>query len=282
MTKKRAKKKDERPVIDSSVSGAKPPPVEISEPEVSVNIESEGQVSYEVSFVQEPVESNTAKIESDLQELESTTRDASVDGEPIHLELEEIIAETDISTNEITRSDRSIVTENTEDNTDEIIKNDTAVVTDSSQIADSSVDDVIELLNCKEIKCSLSQSNCSDTTEIITVEHVSLSEGQVFKSFKEFKCKFDAWCAQNNHPMKTDSCKKKTEDKSLCQSDFPFQQIRFTCKHSGKPRIRGQGKRPVQAYLPCECPMVLRLKLDHNVCIHAYLSSEISICFECK
>ena len=91
------------------------------------------------------------------------------------------------------------MTENTEDNTDEIIKNDTVVVTDSSQIADSSVDDVIELLNCKEIKCSLSQGNstCSDTTEIITVEHVSLSEGQVLKSYKEFKCKFDAWCAQN-------------------------------------------------------------------------------------
>ena len=94
--KTRAKKKDERPVIDSSVSGAQPPPVEISEPEVSVNsnIESEGQVSYEMSFVQEPVESNTTKIESDLQELETTTRDASVDGEPIHLEIEEIIAKT--------------------------------------------------------------------------------------------------------------------------------------------------------------------------------------------
>ena len=89
-----------------------------------------------------------------------------LDGEPIHLEIEEILAETVISTKEITRSDRSIVTENTEVNTNEIIKNDTAVVTDSSQIADSAVDDVIELLNCKEIKCSLSQGNstCSDTT----------------------------------------------------------------------------------------------------------------------
>ena len=164
--KKRAKKKDERPVTDSSVGGAQSPPAEISEPEVSVNsnIESEGQVSYEVSFVQEPVESNKTKIESNLQELETTTRDVSVDGEPIHLEIEEIIAETDISTNEITRSDLSIVTENTEDNTDETIKNDT--VTDSSQIADASLDDVIELLNCKEIKCSLNQGNsiCSGTT----------------------------------------------------------------------------------------------------------------------
>ena len=69
---------------------------------------------------------------------------------------------------------------------------------------------------------------------------------------------------KTNNAMKTDSSKKKTEDKSLCQSDFPFQQIRFTCKHSGKPRIRGQGKRPVQAYLPCEWRMFLRLKLDHN------------------
>ena len=68
---------------------------------------------------------------------------------------------------------------------------------------------------------------------------------------------------KTNNPLKTDSS-KKTEDKSLCQSDFPFQQIRFTYKHSGKPRIRSQGKRPVQAYLPSECRMFLRLKLDQN------------------
>ena len=63
--------------------------------------------------------------------------------------------------------------------------------------------------------------------------------------------------------MKTDSS-KKVDDKSIDHSKFPFQQIRFTCKHAGKPRMRGQGKRPLQAYLPCECPMFLRLKLDVN------------------
>ena len=63
--------------------------------------------------------------------------------------------------------------------------------------------------------------------------------------------------------MKTDSS-KKTEDKSVSLSDFPFQQIRFTCKHAGKPRVRGEGKRSMQAYMPRECPMFLRLKFDHK------------------
>ena len=48
--------------------------------------------------------------------------------------------------------------------------------------------------------------------------------------------------------MKTDSRKKTEESVSL--SDFSSQKIRYTCKHVGKPRVRGEGKRPMQAYMP--------------------------------
>lgn len=61
--------------------------------------------------------------------------------------------------------------------------------------------------------------------------------------------------------MKTDS-RVKHDDKT--EKHFPVRQIRFICKHAGKPRIRNRGIRPVQAYMPCKYPMSLRLKLDVN------------------
>ena len=48
--------------------------------------------------------------------------------------------------------------------------------------------------------------------------------------------------------MKTHSSKKMAEE-TVSLPDFSSQQIRFTCKHVGKPRVRGEGKRPIQAYM---------------------------------
>ena len=248
--KQHVKKQHEQSVVES-VGSVQSPPVQ------PVGIESEGRVSFEVPIVETNGISN---IQCELQDLETTTRDTSIDGERVQPH------EINISANESTRRDHSNVTDNKDDNISETPNNEKSVLCDNSTIMDASVDEIIELLNCKENKNNenLSNSSCTNTTENnISDEPVSLSEGQVFESYKEFKSKFDNWCIQNNHPVKTDSS-KKTEDKSISHSDFPFQQIRFTCKHAGKPRIRSQGKRPLQAYLPCECPMFLRLKLDQN------------------
>ena len=128
---------------------------------------------------------------------------------------------------------------------------------------DSSVIEVIQLLNDKDTNNPANLETNSKCEEDNSAEKkvVQLVEGQTFSSYEEFKNEFDTWCDQNNHPMKTDSSVKNDEE-SL---SFPYRQIRFACKHAGKPRIRGEGKRPVQAYLACECPVVLRLKIDPKV-----------------
>ena len=75
------------------------------------------------------------------------------------------------------------------------------------------MDELIESLISKESNSSTEYSDKEDDFEI-----VSFTEGQTFNSHQEFKNKFDIWCPQNNHPMKTDSSVKhddKTEKKIL-------------------------------------------------------------------
>ena len=66
--------------------------------------------------------------------------------------------------------------------------------------------------------------------------------------------------------MKVDSSHKNDIESTL----FPYRQMRFSCKYAGKPRIRVESKRPLQAYLACQCPVVARLKYDaksQNYCL---------------
>ena len=174
--------------------------------------------------------STTAAFDQELQELENKNRDVSVDTESTVCEI--VTVKTDIET-----GNNEIVSE-----------------------VDTSIDEVIGLLNNKGIEYTgEKQSSENDMTSNVQVEKVKLFQGQTFDTFDDFKTEFDVWCQQNNHPMKTDSSQKSDEGST---SQFPFRQIRYTCKHSGKPRARGNGKRPVQAYLACECPVSLRLVLD--------------------
>lgn len=39
---------------------------------------------------------------------------------------------------------------------------------------------------------------------------------------------------------------------------YPYKSMRYVCKHYGKPRVRGQTKRPVQQYYASGCEAVLR------------------------
>ena len=100
------------------------------------------------------------------------------------------------------------------------------------------MDEIIILLNRNDDKCSVSEDAHSNTKENTLIEHISFSEGQLFKTYEDIKSKFAVWWSQNNHPMKTASSKKNEETVFL--SDFSSQQIRFACKHVGKPRVRGE------------------------------------------
>ena len=103
----------------------------------------------------------------------------------------------------------------------------------------TSIDEVIGLLNNKNTEYTgEKQQSESDTISNIHEESVKLFQGQTFDTYEDFKSKCKVWCVQNSHPMRTDRSQKNDSP-----SQFPFRQIRFTCKHSGKPRSRGNGKR---------------------------------------
>ena len=47
----------------------------------------------------------------------------------------------------------------------------------------------------------------------------------------------------------------------LAGGKHPYKSVKFLCKHYGKPRVRGNAKRPVQQYLASGCEAVCRLHL---------------------
>ena len=178
--------------------------------------------------------SKSIPVEQDLHELESNTRDVSVDTESVVHVCKIVTVETNVETG-----------------TNEIISE-----------VNTSIDEVIGLLNNKNTEYTgEKQQSEFDTISNIHEESVNLFQGQKFDTYEDFKSKYEIWCVQNSHPMRTDSSQKNDEDSP---SQFPFRQIRFTCKHSGKQQSRGNGKRPVQAYLACERPVSLKLVLDNK------------------
>ena len=204
--------------------------IDLSRIEVSnaSNAQASRSLTDELPFISEDTTEDS--IDSELHQMETSTREFSMENETIQLEI------------------HGVVTETNECNS---VNPETVYKTEVTQTLDRSMDEVIHLLNSKD----------ENLPEEDTKSGSKIRDEIVSFSYTDFKVKFDLWCSQHNHPMRTDSS-VKNEDKS--QTSFPFRQIRFTCKHSGKPRVRGQGKRPVQAYMPCECPMSVRLKLDAN------------------
>lgn len=75
--------------------------------------------------------------------------------------------------------------------------------------------------------------------------------------------------------MKNDSSSKNDEE----SMSFRYSQIRFACIHAGKPRIRGEGKRPV-LILPCEytdstqTPKLKKYTITKRIYRHNYTTSK--------
>ncbi|TKR68176.1 hypothetical protein L596_024192 [Steinernema carpocapsae] len=78
-----------------------------------------------------------------------------------------------------------------------------------------------------------------------------------FHSFEDFERVFEHWKNTKFHPFRVASSEKMVE--SPLGDTFKYRYIVYHCKHYGKPRMRGQGKRPNQNYLPCGCGAMLRL-----------------------
>ena len=89
-------------------------------------------------------------------------------------------------------------------------------------------------------------------------ENYEIKSGDTFSSFDEFRNKFEIWCQDKCFPMKIGGSEKLPNSSPA----FPYKMVRYLCKHAGKPRSRGQAKRPVQQYLATGCEAVVRIHLD--------------------
>ena len=85
-----------------------------------------------------------------------------------------------------------------------------------------------------------------------------IKSGDTFSSFDEFRKRFEYWCQAKCFPMKIGGSEKLANSTPA----FPYKMVRYLCKHAGKPRVRGQAKRPVQQYLATGCEAVVRIHLD--------------------
>lgn len=87
-----------------------------------------------------------------------------------------------------------------------------------------------------------------------------INAGDKFASFHEFKTKFDLWCEVHGFPMRIGGSEKLANS----TPSHPYKSVRYQCKHAGKPRLRGNAKRPVQQYLASGCEAVIRVHLDSS------------------
>ena len=111
-------------------------------------------------------------------------------------------------------------------------------------------------LNCSQ-DSDLSVNTSPDSSNKIRLigdgsENYEIKSGDTFSSFDEFRNKFEIWCQDKCFPMKIGGSEKLPNSSPA----FPYKMVRYLCKHAGKPRSRGQAKRPVQQYLATGCEAV--------------------------
>ncbi|CAP20858.2 Protein CBG24193 [Caenorhabditis briggsae] len=85
-----------------------------------------------------------------------------------------------------------------------------------------------------------------------------------YKSYDDFETKYNVWKAKHLHPFRVASSEAlRTADGSV-SSQFRYRYVVFHCVRYGVPRVRGEGKRPNQNYLPCDCKAMIRLNFNFS------------------
>ncbi|KAF1763594.1 hypothetical protein GCK72_011861 [Caenorhabditis remanei] len=85
-----------------------------------------------------------------------------------------------------------------------------------------------------------------------------------FQSYEEFEQKYNAWKTKHLHPFRVASSEALRTEKGEVSGKFKYRYVVFHCARYGAPRMRGEGKRPNQHYLPCNCTAMIRLNFSYN------------------
>ncbi|KAI1721369.1 hypothetical protein Ddc_07821 [Ditylenchus destructor] len=89
-------------------------------------------------------------------------------------------------------------------------------------------------------------------------------EGAKFSSFVDFSRAFEEWKQLYYHPFRVASSETLRQPDGSVYETFKYRYIVYHCAHYGNPRMRGNGKRPNQNYLPCGCKAMMRLNYNYH------------------
>uniref|UniRef100_A0AC34F9D6 Uncharacterized protein n=1 Tax=Panagrolaimus sp. ES5 TaxID=591445 RepID=A0AC34F9D6_9BILA len=124
-----------------------------------------------------------------------------------------------------------------------------------------------------ELKVDVAESK--DESKIVSNEMLNLPDpdssnpptisiGAKFVSFAHFESIFEPWKLQHFHPFRVASSETMRHPDGQQDPIFKYRYIVYHCVHYGTPRMRGNGKRPNQSYLPSGCKAMLRLNFSYN------------------
>ncbi|EGT47808.1 hypothetical protein CAEBREN_01096 [Caenorhabditis brenneri] len=89
-----------------------------------------------------------------------------------------------------------------------------------------------------------------------------------YQSYDEFEQKFNIWKAKYLHPFRVASSEALRTEEGQVSERFKYRYVVYHCARFGNPRMRGEGKRPNQNYLPCNCTAMIRLNFNyHEQCL---------------
>ncbi|KAE9548122.1 hypothetical protein FO519_008669 [Halicephalobus sp. NKZ332] len=95
-------------------------------------------------------------------------------------------------------------------------------------------------------------------------EPVTIELGAKFNSFAHFESVFKPWMNKYYHPFRVASSEQMRHPNGTPDPRYRYRYIVYHCVHYGNPRMRGNGKRPNQSYLPSGCKAMLRLNFNYH------------------
>ncbi|CAI2349788.1 unnamed protein product [Caenorhabditis sp. 36 PRJEB53466] len=95
-----------------------------------------------------------------------------------------------------------------------------------------------------------------------------IHQDATFPSYEAFEKLFGKWKEKYLHPFRVASSESLRTQEGVISEQFRYRYVVFHCVRYGVPRMRGEGKRPNQNYLPCHCTAMIRLNFSyHDQCL---------------
>ncbi|CAD5216987.1 unnamed protein product [Bursaphelenchus okinawaensis] len=110
----------------------------------------------------------------------------------------------------------------------------------------------------KPIKVPREQSDDPRAAEFSSKDD-GIYMGAEFKDWHTFNELFKKWMGKHNQPFRISSSDKFTNADGSWNEKVGYRSIVYHCPRYGDVRVRGEGKRMKQMYLPCQCTATIRL-----------------------